>query len=89
MGMQVKKSAQPSAAQAARLSDEQIINISVERSSGPLDPERRNSMIAAAAYFRAERRGFESGFELEDWLEAEAEIDGKFKDGEIPLACGI
>ncbi|MEO1766056.1 DUF2934 domain-containing protein [Thiobacter aerophilum] len=32
-------------------------------------------MICDAAYFRAERRGFVGGSALEDWLEAEAEID--------------
>lgn len=31
-------------------------------------------MIAEAAYYRAQRRGFEPGRELEDWLAAEAEI---------------
>jgi len=31
-------------------------------------------MIAVAAYYRAERRNFEPGHELEDWLDAEAEI---------------
>jgi hypothetical protein len=31
-------------------------------------------MIAEAAYYRAERRGFEPGFELEDWLLAESEL---------------
>jgi hypothetical protein len=35
----------------------------------------RHEQIAQAAYFRAERRGFEPGHELEDWLAAEAEID--------------
>jgi len=30
--------------------------------------------IAMAAYFMAERRGFEPGHELEDWVAAEAEI---------------
>ena len=38
------------------------------------DPTRRRAMIAEAAYYRAERRGFEPGHELEDWLEAEAEV---------------
>ena len=28
-----------------------------------------------AAYYRAERRGFAPGHEVEDWLAAEAEID--------------
>lgn len=33
-------------------------------------------MIAEAAYYAAERRGFKGGSELEDWLAAEREIDG-------------
>ncbi|MFN7086988.1 MAG: DUF2934 domain-containing protein [Burkholderiales bacterium] len=35
----------------------------------------RHRMIAEAAYYRALRRGFHGGSDLEDWLEAEAEID--------------
>jgi hypothetical protein len=34
----------------------------------------RQSMIAEAAYYRAQRRGFAPGHELDDWLEAEAEL---------------
>ena len=34
----------------------------------------RQVKVALAAYFIAERRGFEPGHELEDWLAAEAEI---------------
>lgn len=37
--------------------------------------EERQRMIAEAAYYRAEQRGFEPGAELEDWLEAEAAVD--------------
>jgi len=33
------------------------------------------TMIAQAAYFRAERRNFCPGCELEDWLAAEREVD--------------
>jgi hypothetical protein len=40
---------------------------------GPLD--LRHAMIAEAAYYLAERRGFKPGHELEDWLAAEAMID--------------
>jgi hypothetical protein len=40
-----------------------------------MEPEEREAMIAEAAYYRAEARGFEAGHELEDWLSAEAEID--------------
>ena len=32
------------------------------------------TMIAEAAYHRAEKRGFEPGHELEDWLAAEAQV---------------
>jgi hypothetical protein len=38
-------------------------------------PEERARMIAEAAYYLAERRGFEPGHELEDWLAAEARIE--------------
>jgi hypothetical protein len=37
--------------------------------------EERLAMIAQAAYFNAEQRGFAPGGETEDWLRAEAEID--------------
>lgn len=38
----------------------------------------RQKMISEAAYYRAQRRGFEPGRELDDWLAAEAEIAGYF-----------
>jgi hypothetical protein len=37
-------------------------------------PEERRRLIAETAYFIAERRGFSAGSELEDWLQAEAEV---------------
>ncbi len=37
----------------------------------------RRQMVEMAAYFRAERRGFEAGHEAEDWLAAEAEVDAQ------------
>ena len=37
--------------------------------------ELRRTMISEAAYLRAEQRGFASGYELEDWLAAEGEVD--------------
>ena len=39
-----------------------------------VDRETRELMVAEAAYYCAERRGFAPGHELEDWLEAEAQI---------------
>ena len=32
------------------------------------------ALIAEAAYYRAERRGFAPGQEVEDWLDAEKEV---------------
>lgn len=39
----------------------------------PLTP-RREELIGTAAYYRAERRGFVPGGEMEDWLAAEQEL---------------
>ena len=33
--------------------------------------EQIDEMIAEAAYYKAEKRNFDDGFELEDWLEAD------------------
>lgn len=35
----------------------------------------REQMIAEAAYYRAEQRGFSPGNEMADWLQAEADIE--------------
>jgi hypothetical protein len=43
-------------------------------SSPALNAQERDKLIAQAAYFRAERRGFAPGYELQDWVEAEAEV---------------
>jgi hypothetical protein len=40
-----------------------------------MDGELRKRMVAVAAYFRAERRGFAPSAELGDWLQAEAEVN--------------
>jgi hypothetical protein len=40
-------------------------------------PEHRAALIAEAAFFRAEKRGFSPGNEVEDWLAAESEVDAK------------
>jgi hypothetical protein len=40
-----------------------------------LSEEERRRMIAEAAYYRALRRGFAAGGEMDDWLAAEREIN--------------
>jgi len=49
-------------------------------------PGQRTALIAKAAYFRAESRGFAPGHETEDWLAAEAEVDAKLLRGGAGLA---
>jgi Protein of unknown function (DUF2934) len=44
--------------------------------------EQRRAMIAEAAYYMAERRGFESGHELEDWLLAESQLAVAIRGGD-------
>lgn len=43
--------------------------------------EERYRWIAHAAYLRAEKRGFEPGREIDDWLAAEAEFAAVFTTG--------
>jgi hypothetical protein len=50
----------------------------------PVDSEQRRAMIAEAAYYRAERRDFEPGHELEDWCAAERDIDTLLTCGGAP-----
>lgn len=44
-------------------------------------PEQRRNYIEMAAYYIAERRAFAPGNPLEDWVQAEAEIDRLLADG--------
>jgi hypothetical protein len=53
-----------------------------------VDPERRAAMIAEAAYYRAERRGFATGDEIADWLSAEQEVDAVLLRGDPPATRG-
>jgi 5-hydroxyisourate hydrolase-like protein (transthyretin family) len=43
--------------------------------AGTLMPDERRQMIAEAAYFRAEQRGFDPEQQEQDWLEAELMVD--------------
>jgi hypothetical protein len=50
-------------------------NAEVRPGSGPgISAQERQMLVARAAYFRAEKRGFAPGRELQDWVEAEAEV---------------
>ena len=45
-------------------------------------PEQRCEMIEQAAYFRAEKRGFQGGDPVADWLLAETQVDGLLSPAE-------
>ena len=48
-----------------------------------LNSEQRYRMIAEAAYYRAEKRGFEGGNSAQDWIDAEAEINQLLSSAQI------
>lgn len=54
-----------------------IKDTSLQRREIPSYSDSREARIAEAAYWRAEQRGFAPGGELEDWLEAEREVDSR------------
>jgi len=55
----------------------------------PVTPEQRYQMIAEAAYFRTEKRGFVGGDSAQDWLEAEVEIDRILQQSSEPEKEGM
>ena len=61
-------------------------NSLASRSVRPLTNAERASMIAEAAYYLAQQRGFEAGHELEDWLLAEGQIDAALAIGALVVA---
>jgi hypothetical protein len=48
-----------------------------------VDPDVRRQLVAAEAYFRAERRGFAAGNELEDWVAAERAVDSRLAQAQV------
>jgi len=65
------------------LAQERLTQGSAAAAAGPKQPltaEARWRMIAEAAYFKAQRRGFTGGDAQRDWAEAEAEIDAWLLD---------
>ena len=54
-------------------SPKEILFVDSKSQSAPNELDR-TSEIALAAYYKAEARGYEPGHELQDWLEAEADV---------------
>ncbi len=53
--------------------------VPVKESKPSISPEHRYHMIATAAYFLAQKRGFAGGYEMQDWITAESQIDTQLK----------
>jgi hypothetical protein len=51
-----------------------------------IDQGERHQIIALAAYYRAEQRGFVNGDPLRDWLEAEAEVTRRLREVGKPVS---
>jgi Protein of unknown function (DUF2934) len=76
-----KKTA-PAAAQQPAAEQTEVTAAQLERREIPSFSLSREARIAEAAYWRAERRGFVAGQELDDWLAAEREVDEDLKDSQ-------
>ncbi len=78
----VTKSVSPGTKTTRRKADGAVIAVlksaqSLTTVTTSIDPEVRRQLVAAEAYFLAERRGFAAGHELEDWVAAEAAVDSQ------------
>lgn len=49
----------------------------------PVSAEQRYKYVEVAAYYIAEKRGFDGGSNDEDWVQAEREIDRLLAEGKI------
>jgi hypothetical protein len=68
-------------ATVSELSDIAVMEVleSKQLATKTIDPEVRRQLVAAEAYFFAERRGFAAGNEVEDWVAAEVVVDSRLK----------
>ncbi len=83
-----KKATKRTATAAPALTDSSVkvvLESAQSMTTGPksIDPDVRRRLVAAEAYFRAERRGFAAGHELEDWVAAEAAVDSQFQQMQV------
>jgi hypothetical protein len=53
-----------------------------DSAASPSSTETREAMIQVAAYSFYERRGMIAGHELEDWLQAEMEVDRQLSNAD-------
>lgn len=70
-----KKASPSKKASAAPTAKEKPTSKPAASSQRTTSADDRRRMIAEAAYFRAQQRGFMQGDEINDWLDAEREVD--------------
>lgn len=72
---------------ASELTETAVMRVLESTDSRPAglatDPEARRRLVAAEAYFLAERRGFAAGNEVEDWVAAEAAVDSRLQQQRV------
>ncbi len=83
-----KTTRRKTAAAASELTDGAVMEVlesaqSDMAASMCIDPDVRRRLVAAEAYFRAERRGFAAGNELEDWVAAERAVDSRLAQTQV------
>lgn len=57
-----------------------------EGAHGVLDPDLRHRMISEAAYYLYTQRGYDDGYDLDDWLQAEEQIEHAIVNPERAMA---
>jgi hypothetical protein len=83
-----KTTRRKTAAAASELTDGAVMEVlesaqSAMAVSMSIDPDVRRQLVASEAYFRAERRGFAAGNELEDWVAAERAVDSRLAQTQV------
>ena len=83
-----KTTRRKTAAATSELTDGAVMEVlesaqSAMAASLSVDPDVRRRLVAAEAYFRAERRGFAAGNELEDWVAAERAVDSRLAHTQV------
>jgi hypothetical protein len=63
---------------ATEPSDAPAVPVSLTSQTPNVEQSELRALIAERAYFIAERRGFDAGHDVEDWLQAEAEVLDSF-----------
>jgi hypothetical protein len=76
-----KTSIKPKEATVKKVAKRSTTTTKPQTSSINITSEERWKMIAIAAYHKAEQRGFAPGGEMQDWAEAEKEVDELLTSG--------